>query len=142
MDTTNTATISNPTATTSLGQSSLNTANTKIRNTPDSAMGAGAGIAAGNIGSEWNTNTAARSTSTVLGTRSASVYSAPAVVSTAAAPATANNDDAQSTAAASNGYNAATDMPSYTRPSYSRSESNGNYLAVGVLLVSLTLRKS
>ncbi|KAL9899135.1 LOW QUALITY PROTEIN: synapsin [Glossina fuscipes fuscipes] len=54
--------------------------------------------------------------------RSASVYSAPAAVNTSAT-ATAG-DDAQSTAATSNGYNATTDIPSYTRPSYSRSESN------------------
>uniref|UniRef100_A0A1A9WLT1 Synapsin ATP-binding domain-containing protein n=1 Tax=Glossina brevipalpis TaxID=37001 RepID=A0A1A9WLT1_9MUSC len=72
--------------------------------------------------------------------RSASVYSAPAAVNTSATAAT--GDDGQSTAATSNGYNATTDLPSYTRPSYSRSESNGNYLAVGVLLISLTLRKS
>lgn len=125
MDTTTATgnTVSNATASTSLGQSSQGTANTKLKNET------------GNNLSDWRTAITAPLSS---GTRSASVYSAPAAVTV---PATAS-EDAQSTAAASNGYNATTDLPSYTRPSYSRSESNGNYLAVGVLLVSLTLRKS
>lgn len=79
-----------------------------------------------------------------IGMRSASVYSAPAAVTTAALPGDTSGYDSNSLASqgGEGGYNNPSDLPSYTRPSYSRSESNGNYLAVGVLLVSLTLRKT
>lgn len=80
---------------------------------------------------------------TAIGMRSASVYSAPAAVTTAALPGDTSGYDSNSLASQGEaGYNNPSDLPSYTRPSYSRSESNGNYLAVGVLLVSLTLRKT
>ncbi|KAI8130032.1 Synapsin [Lucilia cuprina] len=110
MDTTTATgnTVSNATASTSLGQSSQGTANTKLRNDT-----------ANTTTTDWRTAITAPLNT---GTRSASVYSAPAAVTV---PAT-GSEDAQSTAAASNGYNAATDLPSYTRPSYSRSESNGS----------------
>lgn len=94
-----------------------------------------------------------------LGARSVSVYSAPAAVNSSSMLARSatggtrsqnttggcnedDEDDGRSTTATTNGYNPTADLPSYTRPSYTRSESNGNYLAVGVLLISLTLRKS
>lgn len=74
--------------------------------------------------------------------RSASVYSAPAAVTTTGLPGDTSGYDSNSIASQDGGLNNPSDLPSYTRPSYSRSESNGNYLAVGVLLVSLTLRKT
>lgn len=76
-----------------------------------------------------------------IGMRSASVYSAPAAVTTVL-PGDTSGYDSNSIASQGEGLNNPSDLPSYTRPSYSRSESNGNYLAVGVLLVSLTLRKT
>lgn len=106
--------------------------------------GAGAGAAAGAISSSASNN----DWRTAIGIRSASVYSAPAAVTTtavAAGPGDTSGYDSNSLAsqaASEGGYNNPSDLPSYTRPSYSRSESNGNYLAVGVLLVSLTLRKT
>lgn len=107
------------------------------------AGGAAAAAAAAAISSSASNN----DWRTAIGIRSASVYSAPAAVTTvtavAAGPGDTSGYDSNSLASqADEGYNNPSDLPSYTRPSYSRSESNGNYLAVGVLLVSLTLRKT
>lgn len=107
------------------------------------AAGAAAAAAAAAISSSASNN----DWRTAIGIRSASVYSAPAAVTTvtavAAGPGDTSGYDSNSLASqADEGYNNPSDLPSYTRPSYSRSESNGNYLAVGVLLVSLTLRKT
>lgn len=106
------------------------------------SRGGAAGAAAAAISSSASNN----DWRTAIGIRSASVYSAPAAVTTtavAAGPGDTSGYDSNSLASqADEGYNNPSDLPSYTRPSYSRSESNGNYLAVGVLLVSLTLRKT
>jgi len=77
-----------------------------------------------------------------IGMRSASVYSAPAAVTTVLPGDTSGYDSNSIASQGEEVLNNPSDLPSYTRPSYSRSESNGNYLAVGVLLVSLTLRKT
>lgn len=110
----------------------------------------GGGITATTTGTVGGTTAITSSASnndwrSAIGMRSASVYSAPAAVTTAALPGDTSGYDSNSLASqggGEGGYNNPSDLPSYTRPSYSRSESNGNYLAVGVLLVSLTLRKT
>uniref|UniRef100_A0A034WKD7 Synapsin n=1 Tax=Bactrocera dorsalis TaxID=27457 RepID=A0A034WKD7_BACDO len=57
-----------------------------------------------------------------MGIRSASVYSAPANL-----PAAGDTSGyASNSSPASNAYNTTADLPSYTRPSYSRSESNAS----------------
>ncbi|XP_034484406.1 synapsin-like [Drosophila innubila] len=60
-----------------------------------------------------------------IGMRSASVYSAPAAVTTAALPGDTSGYDSNSLASHV-GFNNPSDLPSYTRPSYSRSESNAS----------------
>lgn len=125
---------------------------TNTTNTTTAGPSSDAAIAANAIADDNNvTGVAAGATSSTsggpdwkskMGIRSASVYSAPAAVSTTLPAAGDTSGYASNSSPASNAYNTTADLPSYTRPSYSRSESNGNYLAVGVLLVSLTLRKS
>lgn len=120
---------------------------TNTTNTAATATGAGeasgiTAISTGAVGAAAITSSASNNDwRTAIGIRSASVYSAPAAVTTAALPGDTSGYDSNSLASQA-GYNNPSDLPSYTRPSYSRSESNGNYLAVGVLLVSLTLRKT
>lgn len=124
-----------------------NTTNTAAIATATGAIGEASG---GGGGGTTATTTAITSSASnndwrsAIGMRSASVYSAPAAVTTAALPGDTSGYDSNSLASqgGEGGYNNPSDLPSYTRPSYSRSESNGNYLAVGVLLVSLTLRKT
>ncbi|EDX13508.1 GD18674 [Drosophila simulans] len=60
-----------------------------------------------------------------IGMRSASVYSAPAAVTTVL-PGDTSGYDSNSLASQGEGLNNPSDLPSYTRPSYSRSESNAS----------------
>lgn len=125
----------NTTTTTTAGPSSdAATAGAIADDAANNAKGAAAGATSSTSGGpDWKSK---------MGIRSASVYSAPAAVSSTLPAAGDTSGYASNSSPASNAYNTTADLPSYTRPSYSRSESNGNYLAVGVLLVSLTLRKS
>ncbi|KAH8307688.1 hypothetical protein KR044_009503, partial [Drosophila immigrans] len=76
----------------------------------------GAAIASSASTNDWRS---------AIGMRSASVYSAPAAVTTAALPGDTSGYDSNSLASQA-GYNNTSDLPSYTRPTYSRSESNAS----------------
>ncbi|ALC47042.1 Syn [Drosophila busckii] len=81
-----------------------------------SSGGAAAAITSSTSNNDWRT---------AIGMRSASVYSAPAAVTTTAPPGDTSGYDSNSLASQA-GYNNPSDLPSYTRPSYSRSESNAS----------------
>ncbi|XP_023174347.1 synapsin-like [Drosophila hydei] len=107
---------------------------TNTTNTAAIATGAGAseasGITAITTGAVGTANAITSSASnndwrSAIGIRSASVYSAPAAVTTAALPGDTSGYDSNSLASQA-GYNNPSDLPSYTRPSYSRSESNAS----------------
>ncbi|KAH8330773.1 hypothetical protein KR067_007329, partial [Drosophila pandora] len=126
MDTTNTGATTITEA--SGGAASEVTAITNISNS-----GVGSGIGPG-PGGEIAPNTGTITTSvttndwrSAIGMRSASVYSAPAAVTTTGAlPGDTSGYDSNSIASQGAGYNNPSDLPSYTRPSYSRSESNAS----------------
>ncbi|KAH8417132.1 hypothetical protein KR222_003959, partial [Zaprionus bogoriensis] len=108
---------------------------TTTTNTAATATGAGeaSGITAittGAIGATAITSSASNNDwRSAIGLRSASVYSAPAAVTTtatAALPGDTSGYDSNSLASQAQGYNNPSDLPSYTRPSYSRSESNAS----------------
>ncbi|TDG43849.1 hypothetical protein AWZ03_009713 [Drosophila navojoa] len=113
-----------------------NTTNTAAIDTGAGA-GAGASEASGITAITTGAGTGATANATItssasnndwrsaIGLRSASVYSAPAAVTTAALPGDTSGYDSNSLASQA-GYNNPSDLPSYTRPSYSRSESNAS----------------
>ncbi|KAH8359416.1 hypothetical protein KR093_006532, partial [Drosophila rubida] len=105
---------------------------TNTTNTAATATATGAGEASGVTAITTGAVAITSSASTndwrsAIGMRSASVYSAPAAVTTTAAalPGDTSGYDSNSLASQA-GYNNPSDLPSYTRPSYSRSESNAS----------------
>ncbi|KAH8397679.1 hypothetical protein KR215_006752, partial [Drosophila sulfurigaster] len=104
---------------------------TNTTNTAATATGAGeaSGITAITTdavgGAAITSSTSTNDWRSAIGMRSASVYSAPAAVTTAALPGDTSGYDSNSLASQA-GYNNPSDLPSYTRPSYSRSESNAS----------------
>ncbi|EDV93096.1 GH19116 [Drosophila grimshawi] len=104
---------------------------TNTTNTAATATGAGeasgiTAISTGAVGTAAITSSASNNDwRSAIGIRSASVYSAPAAVTTAALPGDTSGYDSNSLASQT-GFNNPSDMPSYTRPSYSRSESNAS----------------
>ncbi|KAL7731059.1 hypothetical protein ACLKA6_014273 [Drosophila palustris] len=79
--------------------------------------GGGGAITSSTSNNDWRS---------AIGLRSASVYSAPAAVTTTALPGDTSGYDSNSLASQAELANNPSDLPSYTRPSYSRSESNAS----------------
>ncbi|KAH8385995.1 hypothetical protein KR200_012177, partial [Drosophila serrata] len=104
---------------TEAGEASGITAITNISNS------AGAGTIAPVTGT-ITTSVTTNDWRTAIGMRSASVYSAPAAVTTTGLPGDTSGYDSNSIASQDGGLNNPSDLPSYTRPSYSRSESNAS----------------
>uniref|UniRef100_W8B960 Synapsin n=3 Tax=Ceratitis capitata TaxID=7213 RepID=W8B960_CERCA len=107
----------NTTTTTTAGPSSDATAAGAVGATGDDNASGGAAASTSGGGIDWKSK---------MGIRSASVYSAPAAVSSTMPAAGDTSGYASNSSPASNVYNATADLPSYTRPSYSRSESNAS----------------
>ncbi|KAH8267341.1 hypothetical protein KR018_011795, partial [Drosophila ironensis] len=96
---------------------------TAITNISNSGVGAaGPAPVTGTITTSVTTN----DWRSAIGMRSASVYSAPAAVTTTGPGDTSGYDSNSIASQGAAGYNNPSDLPSYTRPSYSRSESNAS----------------
>ncbi|EDW23878.1 GL23681 [Drosophila persimilis] len=118
-NTTNTAATA-----TGAGEASGITAITSISNSAGIGAGAGA-IAPSTAVGPMTTSATTNDWRSAIGIRSASVYSAPAAVTTTALPGDTSGYDSNSIASQAE-YNNPSDLPSYTRPSYTRSESNAS----------------